>query len=124
VVRLEANFSNRGAFPSPDPRSLREPDNLRRAGPSRMFDGLARDGELMRLDAAMAFLGSLPSQDRAARRGGKFAEGDLVVASKLGLIAFSPRTRDGGANGDGRIRFLVCGNRIVRPVAQIQQNLY
>jgi hypothetical protein len=55
----------------------------------------------------------LRSQDRAARRGGKIAEGELVVASKLGLIAFCREYAmvafgsHGGANGDGRSRFLV-----------------
>ena len=67
-------------------------------------------GALMRLDAAMAFLGSLRSQDRAAPRG---KDRYLVVASKLGLIAFRREYvmvafgSHGGANGDGRSRFVV-----------------
>jgi hypothetical protein len=67
VVRLSANLAIAALSLPLIQRRRRTPDNLRRAGPSRMFDGLARDGDLMRLDAAMAFLGSLRPLDRAAR---------------------------------------------------------
>ena len=65
--------SDLDAFPSPDPTSPLDADNLRRAGPLQMFDGFACDGDLARLDAAMTFLDALCARKigRRAVTGGK-----------------------------------------------------